>query len=147
MAYDEGPAYDDDNASKECPVCMDEIHPVSECRLRCGHSMCSQCITQLRRGLCPVCRNAIFPEDAPLTRDAVGGGGHAPPDLAGSSHRQRPRQRSHPPPTQLPTVRTRPVHPPSRTAISERTAASFGHPGGVCGSLQAAGGHMHFSAF
>lgn len=135
MAHEEeAPAvYSDNNATKECPVCIDEIHPVSECRLRCGHSLCSQCITQLRRGVCPVCRTAIFPDDAAPAHVAVGGGGHAPSDLRGSSHRHlRPQH----PPARNPTVRMRP----------ERTNP-FGHPGGVGGSMQAAGGHMHFSAF
>ena len=144
------PAFDDNNVLKECPVCLDDIHPVAECRLRCNHSICSQCITQLRKGACPVCRKPIFPEhELPSTAEGnsgrVGGGGHTPPGHLGSSHRDirhldyRARQHT----LRVPATRTAllrhhaPAAPASRTLPDDDGMRR----------VQGGAGQLHFSPF
>lgn len=151
------PAFDDDNTPKECPVCMDGIHPVSECRLRCGHSICSQCITRLRKGVCPVCRKSIFPEDERLrvgqdeNNSRVGGGGHVPSGSMGSSHNNNNhnhsdirsmdyRSRQH-------TLRV----PATRTALLRNPPPSASAMRGLSENaglrMQSSVGQLHFSPF
>ena len=143
-------AFDDNNAPKECPVCLDDIHPVSECRLRCNHSICSQCITQLRKGACPVCRKSIFPEDelpppGESNGGRVGGGGHTPPGHLGSSHIDtRPsdyRARQHT--LHVPATRTALLRHHAPPAPASRTLS--GDDGMI--RVQGGAGQLHFSLF
>ena len=42
----------------QCPVCMDRLR---DCALRpCGHAFCQQCVNELVRPRCPLCREFIF---------------------------------------------------------------------------------------
>ena len=59
----EGQNEETDNPSEEaaispCPVCMEATD--SLVRLQCGHSVCSSCLFQLRRPVCPICREPVF---------------------------------------------------------------------------------------
>ena len=40
-----------------CPVCMEDVTTTP---LACGHSLCAHCLFELRRPVCPICREPLF---------------------------------------------------------------------------------------
>ena len=50
-----------ESESSSCPVCMEPfINEQSKCVTRCGHVICSACITKLRTPHCPLCRTPMW---------------------------------------------------------------------------------------
>jgi len=45
--------------SRECTVCLEDQNPLV---LPCGHTVCFECVTQLKKELCPMCRKPFKKE-------------------------------------------------------------------------------------
>lgn len=45
------------NNEDECPICMTNIDKKEKVITVCGHIFCKNCITQLTKNKCPLCRN------------------------------------------------------------------------------------------
>ena len=41
----------------ECPVCLETVTTTT---LTCGHHICTTCLFELRRPVCPICREPLF---------------------------------------------------------------------------------------
>ena len=99
-----GPAAADATApGASCPVCMEPVGAGAATTLRCGHTVCSSCLFQLRRPVCPICRQGLFPhiefydseegEDQLLVELLAA---EAPRRRAGRGGRRRPLPRTPP---------------------------------------------------
>ena len=72
----------ENDADSGCPVCMEKFTPNrSQCKMRCGHGICSDCITRLTSPHCPMCRAPVWGGKPSQSDDT-------PPSGAGSVERQ-----------------------------------------------------------
>lgn len=44
----------------ECSICTEEIREIDSCRTKCNHRFHLSCLTKVKNGLCPLCREVLF---------------------------------------------------------------------------------------